>query len=451
MRVLVTVSDQAWGGKHRYTLDVAAGLRAAGHDVVLAAERGGRSLDAWPEPVAAPVFRDHPEEAAAVLRERVGAPDVVCATGRHDAAVVRGLLREDGWPSALVLFRHSAFPLEQGEGTRWLLDRAGLVVATSWEQARAQFGDLVAARDPRLLVLLSGVRAGLADAVAALDRDRLRADLGIAPGQCAFAVLARLSWEKGIDRLLRAFALVAVDPAPVLLLVGEGEQRAELEALAASAGIADRVRFLGHHDDVLPVLAAADAAVLASTVPETGPLALKESMAAGLPVVAPAIGGIPEFVTDSCSGLLFADDDGLRDALTRLASSERLRELLGRGARAAIEEGHRLDRRVEHLLWRLDLLLAERGDVDRLLGELSWDEVRLRREADTGFVFVPRTSYLAELDAATHADVAQAVRAGDPALLLGTGSHPRRALVDQLYRMGALRRADTAAALVATA
>jgi glycosyltransferase involved in cell wall biosynthesis len=117
-------------------------------------------------------------------------------------------------------------------------------------------------------------------------------------------------------------------------IVGDGPDR---EAVAAELG--DAGALLGERDDVAERLAQADVFVLSSRS-EGLPLAILEAMAAGLPVVATAVGGIPELVADGETGLLVppGDADALAGALRRLVADPGLRRRLGEAARARVEE-----------------------------------------------------------------------------------------------------------------
>jgi len=162
----------------------------------------------------------------------------------------------------------------------------------------------------------------------------LRRELG---GDGGFVVLAvaRLHAQKGLGDLLRAAAEL---PEARFALAGEGPERARLEAEAGRLGVGDRVRFLGRRADVPELLAAADAFVLPSLY-EGSPLAVLEAMAAGLPLVATAVGGTGELVADGESGLLVPprDPPALARALRRLLAEPETRERLGAAARRRAE------------------------------------------------------------------------------------------------------------------
>jgi len=162
-------------------------------------------------------------------------------------------------------------------------------------------------------------------------RSTLRATLGLGPTTPTFAVVGRLNPQKNHALLLEAFADPRLAHAH-LLVVGDGELRAELETRAAPLG--DRIHFLGIRADVPALLSAADAFVLASSW-EGNPLVVMEALAAGRPVVATRVGCVPELVDDACGRLVDAGDaPALADALTELAGSASLRAELGAQAQS---------------------------------------------------------------------------------------------------------------------
>jgi glycosyltransferase involved in cell wall biosynthesis len=160
-------------------------------------------------------------------------------------------------------------------------------------------------------------------------------------GDLTIGIVGRISPWKGQDVFLRAFARAFPEGGARARIVGgalfgEEEVGEELVALAEELGVADRVTFTGHVDDVAAELASLDIAVHASTIPEPFGQVVVEAMAAGVPVVATDAGGPAEVVTDGADGLLFpmGDVDGLADRLTLLASDADLRGRLVAGGRA---------------------------------------------------------------------------------------------------------------------
>jgi glycosyltransferase involved in cell wall biosynthesis len=121
------------------------------------------------------------------------------------------------------------------------------------------------------------------------------------------------------------------------VIVGDGPVRAELEAKAAS--LPGAVTFAGHRDDVMEVLDAADVLLHPSRV-DAFPGALLQALAAGVPVVASAVGGIPEIIKDGVDGVLTPPSDGpqaLADALEPLLANAPRRRALALAGRARFE------------------------------------------------------------------------------------------------------------------
>lgn len=142
-----------------------------------------------------------------------------------------------------------------------------------------------------------------------LDGASVRSEFGFAPAEFVVGVIARLSEEKGHRVLLEAMRSLDAAVLPWrLLLVGDGPLRAELERAASDSGIADRIVFAGQRNDVPRLLSGLDVSALPSTV-EAQPMALLEAMAAGVPVVASAVGDVPSILVDGKLGLLVKPRD----------------------------------------------------------------------------------------------------------------------------------------------
>jgi glycosyltransferase involved in cell wall biosynthesis len=159
----------------------------------------------------------------------------------------------------------------------------------------------------------------------------LRKELTGSDDDVLFLTTARLDPQKGLDVLLRSAVFVS---GARFAIAGEGPERARLERDVETLGLGDRVRLLGHREDIPALLAVADAFVLPSRFEGT-PLALLEAMAAGKPVVATAISGTDELVADGECGLLVRADDpsALAAGLRRIVAEPELRERLGAAAR----------------------------------------------------------------------------------------------------------------------
>lgn len=141
------------------------------------------------------------------------------------------------------------------------------------------------------------------------DEQRANARRDLQAGARTVTIVGRLTAIKQHDLFLRAAAEIRRTGRSVIFqVVGDGERRAELQALADSLGIADAVRFLGWRRDLATIYAATDVCVLTSRNEGT-PVALIEALAAGIPVVSTDVGGVKDVVTDATLGRLAPDGD----------------------------------------------------------------------------------------------------------------------------------------------
>jgi glycosyltransferase involved in cell wall biosynthesis len=233
-----------------------------------------------------------------------------------------------------VVTRRMDYRLRGGWYTRRLYNHeVHAVVAISEGVRAALIASGVAA--PRIVVVPSGVEAE-AFAVDAGRRAAARARFELAGDACALAVVGALETRKGHAVLLDALATLR-DRRLRVLCAGEGSQRAALAARTAALGLDGVVRWLGRVDDVAALLAAADVALMPSLQEGLGVAAL-EAMAAGLPVVASHVGGLPEAVVDGATGILVPPGDAraLAAAIARLAADGALRGRLGAAGTAHV-------------------------------------------------------------------------------------------------------------------
>jgi glycosyltransferase involved in cell wall biosynthesis len=174
--------------------------------------------------------------------------------------------------------------------------------------------------------------------VCAQDVRALKERLGA--GERVILAVGRLSREKGHADLIEALAHLR-GLAPVLdfklVIVGEGPERSRVEGAARAHGLEDRVVFAGQTADVRPFYAMADVLALPSHS-EGSPYVLLEAMAAGVPVVATRVGGVPEIVSDGVDALVVAPRDmrAFAAALERLLTDGELARALVANAAARI-------------------------------------------------------------------------------------------------------------------
>jgi glycosyltransferase involved in cell wall biosynthesis len=157
---------------------------------------------------------------------------------------------------------------------------------------------------------------------------------GIEPRATVVTHIGRFSVQKNHALLIEAFAQVRADAPLYLLLVGGGELENAVREQVAGLGLQERVRFLGIRADVADILRASDVFVLSSRW-EGNPMSVMEAMAAGLPVVSTAVGGVPELVREGETGLLVPSEDAgaLARALQALVDDPARRAAMGTAAR----------------------------------------------------------------------------------------------------------------------
>ncbi|MDL5158998.1 glycosyltransferase [Actinomycetospora termitidis] len=202
------------------------------------------------------------------------------------------------------------------------------------------------------------VPPGVASAPATTPSMTVRGCLGFAPDTEVVVLVARLTHQKDHATALRAFARVRAARARArLLLVGDGPLREDLERLAVELGVSEDVVLTGTRSDIADLLGAADVGLLSSRE-ECAPQALLEAMSSGLPVVATAVGGVPEMVDHGSTGLLVPAGDvgALADALLTVLDDPVRRRELGRAGQRHVARHVDLEvstRRAENALTRL--------------------------------------------------------------------------------------------------
>lgn len=238
---------------------------------------------------------------------------------------------------------------------RWLMRDTDAVVASA-ESVRDFYIQQVKADPSKVEVIYNAV--DWAQLQTTVDRDELRASVGLPAGAPLLTIIARLTEQKGHRILLDALARPDLAQAH-LLVVGDGPLRAALERQALGLGLSARVRFVGARRDLGNILGATDVFVMPSFW-EGLPLAMVLAMGAGLPVVATRVAGIPEVVHDGVTGLLVppGDSSALGAALSRVVNDDPTRVLLGQAARAFVRPRFGVDGYVNAITGLYDRLLA---------------------------------------------------------------------------------------------
>ncbi|HET8575944.1 MAG TPA: glycosyltransferase [Methylomirabilota bacterium] len=178
-----------------------------------------------------------------------------------------------------------------------------------------------------------------------VGRDEARRALGIPDGTVVIGTVGRLDPVKDHTALLEAVHRMAPDRQVLLVIVGDGPRRSELEQIGRTLALDGRLRLLGERPDVAPILKSLDIFTLPS-LGEGISNALLEAMASGLPVVATRVGGNPELVEDGVTGMLVSprSAEALAAAFDRYLSEPGLIRLHGKAGRERVLRDFSLDR-----------------------------------------------------------------------------------------------------------
>ncbi len=184
-----------------------------------------------------------------------------------------------------------------------------------------------------------------------LVRDSVREEFRIPRDALLIVTVAVLRPPKGIDRMIQAMpAILDALPNAYYLIVGDGTHRQELEKETKRLNLSERVIFAGMQKDIPRLLVASDLFVL-PTLTEALPTVLAEAMAARLPIVASAVGGIPEMVTDGANGFLVPPSQPSELSRTCLAilSSEPMRRKMGEIGWQVVNQKFKIENQVRKL------------------------------------------------------------------------------------------------------
>ncbi len=336
MRVLVIITARSVGGAERYVVQLAGALAGyARFSFVLPDHPNLRafatelsalgSVHSWP--------LDHPRQWPTVipaLRRLSGQYDVVHLNSNHPGSRlgIAFSFALSGTATPLICVEHSVSPLNDIVislalkpilPTLFRLSRrhAARVIAVSHDNAE-KLTQLYGIPATQIEIIHNCVSLPTFEpSFITQARAELRAELDLAAEDVIALTLARLAANKGHRYLIAALpAVLQRFPRAHFVFAGAPDEQAALAQQAAALNVSDHVHILGFRTDTLRLLAGSDLFVLPS-LGEGLPLSVIEALAAGLPVVATRVGGIPEVVVHGRHGLLVppADTPALRDAL----------------------------------------------------------------------------------------------------------------------------------------
>ena len=244
---------------------------------------------------------------------------------------------------------------------RWSLPKADLVI-TVCNAFALELSSVARVAPERIRVRHNSIRPG--PQPGAEDVRALRERLGIVENEAVILSVGRLSKEKAHADLIRAFKQLCTTNPDLncnLVIVGDGPEREPLESASAQSGLSQRIIFAGQVTDVRPFYAMSDVFVLPSLT-EGSPNVLLEAMAAKVPVVATAVGGVPEIVENEESALLVPanDPEALAAAIVRLLGDAELGRRLTKNAAEIISKNHSPHEYVRSLIAIYDEVMSAR-------------------------------------------------------------------------------------------
>ncbi|MDP1713482.1 MAG: glycosyltransferase [Anaerolineales bacterium] len=226
------------------------------------------------------------------------------------------------------------------------------VVVSVSEEARKYYLDISRIPAGKLLTIYNGIDLSHFENLDyQQERFKIRQEFGIPNDAKILVTVAVLREFKGIQFMIRALpSIVSEVPNAYYLLVGNGSHRDSLEQEADQAGVRDHIIFAGQRDDIPQLLAASDLFVL-PTLTEALPTVLAEAMAARLPIVASAVGGVPEMVIDGENGLLLppSDSEALATACISLMVDAERRKVMGEQGWQVVTEKFNIHAQVDKL------------------------------------------------------------------------------------------------------
>ena len=344
MRILEIVSGTGVNGATTHVALLVRELVRRGHDVTVACRPGAwigeRAAGSGARVVASDLHRIPPDElrrmAELCRRER---PDVL-HTHMSRAHFFGVLLRRPAGVPCVATAHNQKLQLH------WRAHDAVIAVSEATARFQRLFNFVPAAR----LHVVHGFVEPPSRLPDESERETLRGRLGIGPGERVVGTAARLVPAKGVSDLLRAVALLRRRVPVALVVAGSGEKAFEERLRTEALRLEVPVRWLGFCDDLPQLLPALDVFATASRREALGMAAL-EAMAAGVPVVATRVGGLPEVVEEGGTGLLVPRRDAaaFAAALGKVLLDEGLARAMGSAGRRRVLAGFTVQSQVPRI------------------------------------------------------------------------------------------------------
>jgi len=316
--ILHTEWSGGWGGQEMRIVAESVAMQARGHKMVIACQPDSQILR---EAKAAGLL-------TVPMRMRkgldvAGIAQCMRVIRAHNIDLVHTHSSPDAWTCGIaarlagvrvVRSRHLSTPVKPGWTSRLVYGRLADRVITSGQAIRDHLIAIHALDPARIVSIPAGI--DVKEFTPATDSRAVRRELGFADTDFVVGIVAVLRSWKGHAHLIDAVHRLCAQNVPAkLLIVGAGPQEDALRRKVKEIGMDGRVLMLGYRTDVPRLIGAMDCAVLPSTKNEATSQALPQALAMKVPVIATAVGGLPEVVIHEQTGLLIPPGDS--DALCR--------------------------------------------------------------------------------------------------------------------------------------
>ena len=356
LSILHTESSTGWGGQEIRILTEARGMLDRGHRVTLLTP---------PNAGIVPAARRMgvPVDLVDIERKRIG--PLLAMRGwlaRHgrEYDVINTHSSTDSWLVAIasislgsmppmVRTRHVSTAINNKRSTRWLYRKATAHIVTTGEALRQQLHRDNGYPPESMTSVRTGIDLGR---FRPLDKAQMRAKLGV-DDRPTLGILATLRDWKGHQHLLEALVMLrARFPAWRLIIIGDGPERARLDASIEALGLRSMVRMVGNQENVPEWLSALDLFVLPSYGSEGVPQGIMQAMACGVAVVATPVGAVSEAVQDGITGLMTRPRDpaALAETLATLMADGAMRERMGMAALSFARANFGIDIMLDRML-----------------------------------------------------------------------------------------------------
>jgi glycosyltransferase involved in cell wall biosynthesis len=363
-KIFHTTCHTQWGGLEKRIFNEAMWMRNHGHDIIVAApkntpllhksrQKGFRTYEV--DFKKSDMLSDYRFLSRVFANEQ---PDIVNTHGNEDSRIaLLAAFREK--IGCRILSRHISAHVRDSWYNRLIYKKYATYVFTTADYTTRHLKNVFNLNDRQVFSMPSGILPPETLPSKESAGKKLAKTLGCSPDTRFIGFVGRLSEDKGVTTLVKAFKQVLNHIPHHLVLVGNGPDayREQLEKMIRDIEITSRTHFMGFTDDVWPVYRAFDCKVLASEningIPFEGvPQALLEAMYCECPVIGSKTGGIPDIIRHGATGLLFdpGDADTLAQQITETLSRKAETQNRVNAAREKVQKFHTIDAMGKNIL-----------------------------------------------------------------------------------------------------